>query len=98
MEVHALALSLAAREWEEQSQDLDAASKQLADQSVAGFSPIVARAALDFLASWSRLTRDLSTTCGDRSDVVRRCLDDYLATDQLAHHDLFFLALIAERR
>ena len=67
--------------WDDQQQDLLAASRQLAEAPVAGFTPGVAGTAARFAGAWQRHAADLADTAGERADRLRRVLADQLDTD-----------------
>ena len=99
MEVVPVSVGRAARAWDEQHLDLQAAAGQVAGAGSAGFTAAVSGPAARFLAAWERHVRELGTTSEARADALRVTLADYVATDQLAFEELRSLTpYLAEER
>jgi hypothetical protein len=81
IELDPASLARVAGAWDDEQQDLLAASRQLAEAPVAGFTPAVAGTAARFAGAWQRHAADLADTAGERAERLRRVLADQLVTD-----------------
>ncbi len=71
-----------AREWDEQHVDLTGASVQVAEATLAGFSPRVRLAALLFRFRWAEHVGVLGQESEVRADGLRDALREYVDSDQ----------------
>ena len=81
IELDPASLARVAECWDDEQQDLLAASRQLAAAPVAGFTPGVAGTAARFAGAWQRHAAGLADTAGERAERLRRVLADQLDTD-----------------
>ncbi|GAA5154384.1 hypothetical protein GCM10023340_37860 [Nocardioides marinquilinus] len=91
MEVVPVSVGEAARAWDEQHLDLQAASRQIGAAGTGGFTAAVSGPAARFVAAWERHTRTVGQTCDDTADGLRVSIRDFLATDDATAADLLAL-------
>ena len=92
MEVMPATVGATSRAWDEQHQDLAAASRQIGRAGTDGFTPAVSEQASRFTAAWTRLAGGLGTDCKTRADGLRAAIAGYLDTDDLTFHRVAALA------
>lgn len=82
MDVVPPGLERAARGWEGQQLDLEAAAGQIRSASTAGFTGPVAGAASRFTTSWERFASSLATESAAQAEGLRAALRGYVVGDE----------------
>ncbi|MFT4084426.1 MAG: hypothetical protein QM638_17755 [Nocardioides sp.] len=83
LELEPLAIATLAREWDDQSLDLDAASSSVAAAPTAGFTTAVRGAAAGFAGHWRDHLRDHARQAEARADALRATARTLLVVEQL---------------
>lgn len=88
MQVVPFAVSVAARAWDEQHNDVAAAADQVGDASTGGFSGGVAGVAARFSTTWRRHMSALADQAEARADGLRTAIADCLVTDEAVRSEV----------
>jgi hypothetical protein len=83
MKVDPLALGGAARAWDEQHLDLQAAGRQVGAADSSPFTAAVSGTAARFATTWGRFAAALGDQCEEQADGVRTALDEALDADHV---------------